>query len=132
MSVYVRHEIPFHDVDSLKIVWHGHYYKYFELARTALYRSYGLDVSDSQEMGYIFPVIESHCRYAQPLHYGQSIDISATLVSREVYLHIEYHILEAGTEKSLARGFTKQAVCRAEDGLLLMQVPDKLTQILDT
>ena len=131
MSVCVCHQIPFHDVDSLEIVWHGHYYKYFELARTALYRSYGLDVSETRSMGYIFPVIESHCRYAQPLHYGQKIDISASLVAHEVYLHIEYNILHERTNKSLARGFTKQAVCLAEGGQLLMQVPENLKRILD-
>ncbi|MDH3602364.1 MAG: hypothetical protein OEU26_22345, partial [Candidatus Tectomicrobia bacterium] len=25
-------EVPFHDVDMMGVVWHGHYYKYFELA----------------------------------------------------------------------------------------------------
>ena len=25
--------MPFHDVDALHVVWHGHYYKYLELAR---------------------------------------------------------------------------------------------------
>ena len=35
----IRMEVPFHDIDILGIVWHGHYNKYFELARTALYRT---------------------------------------------------------------------------------------------
>ena len=25
-------EVPFFDVDSMRIVWHGHYLKYFEIA----------------------------------------------------------------------------------------------------
>jgi len=28
--------VPFFDVDSMNIVWHGHYVKYFELARCQL------------------------------------------------------------------------------------------------
>jgi len=36
--------VPFHDVDVLHVVWHGHYYKYLEVARTALMKSAGLDV----------------------------------------------------------------------------------------
>ena len=32
----VELEVPLHDVDVLGIVWHGHYYKYLEAARTAL------------------------------------------------------------------------------------------------
>ena len=29
-------EIPFHDVDVIGVVWHGHYFKYLEIARCAL------------------------------------------------------------------------------------------------
>ena len=25
--------VPFHDVDMMEVVWHGHYTKYFEVAR---------------------------------------------------------------------------------------------------
>ena len=28
--------VPFHDVDLMEVVWHGHYAKYFEIARCAL------------------------------------------------------------------------------------------------
>lgn len=24
-------EVPFHDVDVMKVAWHGHYVKYFEI-----------------------------------------------------------------------------------------------------
>ena len=41
-EVHVDLEVPFHDVDVLQIVWHGHYYKYMELGRTALLRARGL------------------------------------------------------------------------------------------
>ena len=29
-------EVPFHDVDTMHVVWHGHYLKYFEVARCKL------------------------------------------------------------------------------------------------
>jgi acyl-CoA thioester hydrolase len=28
--------IPFHDVDMMGVVWHGNYFRYFEIAREAL------------------------------------------------------------------------------------------------
>ena len=41
----LSHEIevvpPFFDIDSMDIVWHGHYAKYFELARCALLDKFG-------------------------------------------------------------------------------------------
>ncbi len=36
VSETIEFEIPFFDVDSMEVTWHGHYIKYFELARCAL------------------------------------------------------------------------------------------------
>ena len=32
----VNIDVPFFDVDMMDVVWHGHYIKYFEVARCAL------------------------------------------------------------------------------------------------
>jgi len=129
MTVSVPHEIPFHDVDSLGIVWHGHYYKYFELARTALYRSLNFDVDDMGRLGFSFPVIESQCRYVEALRYGQPIDISARFREWEYYILIEYRITETGSGKRVAYGHTKQAVCDLA-GQLQPCVPESITNII--
>jgi acyl-CoA thioester hydrolase len=129
MTVTVPHEIPFHDVDSLGIVWHGHYYKYFELARTALYRSLNFDVDDMGRLGFSFPVIESQCRYSEALRYGQAIDISARFCKWEYYILIEYRINETGSGKRAAYGHTKQAVCDLA-GQLQPSVPESVTHII--
>ena len=39
-------DVPFHHVDALGIVWHGHYPKYFEAAGMALLRKLALDGGD--------------------------------------------------------------------------------------
>ncbi|MCP4409479.1 MAG: acyl-CoA thioesterase [Gammaproteobacteria bacterium] len=111
MTVTVPYEIPFYDVDSLGMVWHGHYYKYFELARTALYRSLNFDVDDMGRLGLTFPVIESQCRYREALRYGQKIDISAHFRDWEYYILIEYRIRKTRSGRRAAYGHTKQAVC---------------------
>ena len=129
MTVTVPCEIPFHDVDSLGIVWRGHYYKYFELARTALYRSLDFDVDDMGRLGFSFPVIESQCRYVDPLRYGQQVDISARFSEWEYYILIEYRICASGTGRRIAYGHTKQAVCDLA-GQLQPCVPDSVTDII--
>lgn len=129
MRVTVPYEIPFHDVDSLGIVWHGHYYKYFELARTALYRSLNFDVDDMGRLGFSFPVIESQCRYSEALRYGQQVDISAHFRAWDYYILIEYRINEAGSGKRAAYGHTKQAVCNLT-GKLQPSVPESVADII--
>ena len=129
MKVAVAHEIPFHDVDSLQIAWHGHHYKYFELARTALYRSLQLDIQDMQELGYAFPVIESHCRYCEPLKYGQKIIIHAYFKAWQYYILIHYRIDSPGGRR-LAYGHTKQAVCDPQ-GILQTPVPEPVHNVFN-
>jgi len=128
-DVSVPYQIPFHDVDSLNIVWHGHYYKYFELARTELFRACSFDVSEMQQSGYAFPVIESYCRYSEPLRYGQRVVIKANFKQWKSYVLIAYAILDAGSGKRLAYGHTKQAVCN-QKGQLLMAVPESVTNVI--
>jgi len=125
----VRLEIPFHDIDILGIVWHGHYYKYFELARTELYRRCNLDIGRMHALGYIFPVIESHCRYVQPLTYGQRIEAVARLVEYRSYIRIDYTLRDADNDKRMAYGHTKQAVCR-QDGTMLLAIPDDIIDLI--
>ncbi|HIB83230.1 MAG TPA: acyl-CoA thioesterase [Alphaproteobacteria bacterium] len=127
--ITLPYQIPFHDVDSLNIVWHGHYYKYFELARTALYRSVEFDVDAMKTLGMSFPVIESQCRYPDSLRYGQEINISANFQEWEYYIRIDYQISDATTEKRVAYGYTKQVACSAE-GSLHSSIPKSVTDII--
>ena len=78
-AVSVQIEVPFHDVDSLGIVWHGHYFKYLEMARTALMRGHGLDARDLRELGFGMVMIDCRCRHIAPLRYGDVARVFAWL-----------------------------------------------------
>ena len=113
--------IPFHDVDLMRVVWHGHYYKYFEIARTALFRTIGYDVLEMQASGYAWPVIESQCRYISPIRYGMKIQVTVTLQEYEHRLKLKYLILDPQTGRRLAKGTTIQvAVEMASEKMCLI------------
>ena len=101
-------EIPFHDVDLLGIVWHGHYAKYFEAARNVLFDQIGYNYLDMEASGYAWPVIEFNVRYAQPLVYKQTIAVEAAIVEYENRLKINYLVRDAASGKRLTRGYTVQ------------------------
>jgi acyl-CoA thioester hydrolase len=113
-------EVPFHDVDSLRVVWHGHFYKYFELARTVLLRSLRLDVPDLVELGYRFVVIESKCRHSYPLRYGDRFRVSAWLKDTEHRLNIAFEVTNLTAERRAARGHTIFATLDGNGQLLLV------------
>jgi len=119
----VRVDVPFYDLDGLNVVWHGHYYKYFEAARTAFLRSIGFDAPQMKRSGYVWFVIESHCRYIAPMRYGMTVVVSASLADVEHRIKFIYTILDKKTGRRLASGHTVQAAIDAKTGALCLQTP---------
>ena len=116
-------DIPFHDVDTMNVVWHGHYLKYFEIARCKLLDQFDYNYNQMKDSGYAWPVIESYVRYAQGIIFGQHIRIRATLKEWENRLKIEYQIFDAESGKRLTKGFTSQVAVEIETREMCFQSP---------
>lgn len=125
----VELEVPFHHVDALHVVWHGHYAEYFEHARSALLRSRGLDLGDpdaAPPQHRLF-VIESHCRYAFPLRYADRIRVSAWFGEIERRIVIHYEIINLTHGRRAARGYTALATVDRANRLRL-KTPEALVR----
>ena len=108
VSCEVEIEVPFFDVDLMDIVWHGHYVKYFEIARCVLLDKVGYNYMKMCESGYTWPVIDLRIRYAKPAKFGQKIIVYAGIDEWENRLKINYQITDKITESKLTRGYTCQ------------------------
>lgn len=98
--------VPFHDCDPLGIVWHGNYYRYLEQARTVLLQGYELDVGDFVELDLRLVMIETRCRYAFPLRYGDEFTVKSWLIDFEQRLHVGYQIWNDTRDRRAARAWT--------------------------
>ena len=108
LKAEVEIRVPFHDVDGMHVVWHGHYYKYFEVARTKLLQSIVYDVHEMKASGYSWPIVETNCKYVRPILYDQLIQVSAQIHEYENRLKIRYRIADAVSNSKLATGYTTQ------------------------
>ena len=108
LKAEVEIQVPFHDVDGMHVVWHGHYYKYFEVARTKLLQSIDYDVHEMKASGYSWPIVETNCKYVRPILYDQLIQVSAKIQEYENRLKIIYRISDAKSDEKLATGHTTQ------------------------
>ncbi len=124
-AVSVELEVPFHDVDAMRIVWHGHYLKYLEVARTHLMRSRDLDVSEIMNLGYRMVVIESRVRHTFPLHYGDRFRASAWIADCDNRIRVQYVLWNLTHDRRAARGHTDLATTR-QDGSLLLETPEAI------
>lgn len=115
--------IPFHDVDPMNVVWHGHYFKYFELARTELETRLGLTFSVMNEMGFICPVIESHCRHVSAMRYGDRGRCRSWIAQVDRRVTVAYELWNRTTDRRSAEGHTVQAALDRDTGQMLLEVP---------
>ena len=65
LSETIRVQVRFSEVDSIRMVWHGHYIKYMEDAREAFGRKYGLEYMYIYDCGYLAPMFDIKMRYHQ-------------------------------------------------------------------
>ena len=113
LSAAVDVEVPFHDVDAMQVAWHGHYVKYFELARCALLRRFDYDYPQMHASGYLWPIVECHLKYIRPARYRQNLSVQATLLEYENRIKIAYQIRDRETGERLTKGYTVQVAVDA-------------------
>ncbi|MCF6775308.1 acyl-CoA thioesterase [Thiotrichales bacterium 19X7-9] len=126
-------EIPFFDVDSMRIVWHGNYIKYFEIARCRLLDKLGYNYVDMENEGLIWPVIDIRVKYIKPIYFKQVILIDAFIVEYENRLKIQYIIYDKQTGDKLTKAYSIQIAVNADTSEMYYQSPqhiiDKFTQL---
>lgn len=108
ISETVTTEIPFHDVDMMEVAWHGHYVKYFEIARCALLDRIKYNYREMKISGYAWPVTNLRIKYVRPACFGQKIDIICSVVEYENRLVLDFLIRDHVTGQRLTRGQTTQ------------------------
>ncbi|GHA14666.1 thioesterase [Arenicella chitinivorans] len=124
-------EVPFYDVDAYRIVWHGNYPKYFEVARCQLLEAIGYPYEKMEQSGYFFPVIDLHTRYVKPIVFKQKIQVSAMLRDWENKLVIDYVIIDLDTGQRLTKGRTQQVAVLMPDNITQFQSPPELIQHIE-
>jgi acyl-CoA thioester hydrolase len=120
--------VPFFDIDSMNIAWHGHYSKYLEVARCKLLDKIGYNYKDMAASGFMFPIVDMQIKFIKPLLFEQQVVITATIVECEFRLKIKYLIRDAATHKKLTTAYTIQAAVKTSNNSLQINCPDILIQ----
>lgn len=124
----IEGEVPFHDVDPLRIVWHGHYFKYLEVARTALFVRHGIDGEDMLQLGYRFVISHTECRHVSPLTYRDRYRVKAWFLGdAEHRVDVGYEVWNLTADKRAARART-ELVTTDEHGTMHLVTPPLIHQ----
>jgi len=128
LSAEVEIEIPFFDVDPMAVAWHGHYVKYFEVARCAMLRKIDYDYPKMHESGYLFPVVELYLKYVNAARYGQAVVVAAEILEYENRLKIGYRIRDKASGQRLTKGWSVQVAVDAKTNELQFVSPKVLVE----
>jgi len=123
-SCAIEFEVPFADTDCQKIVWHGNYLRYFELARVKLFEKCDL-FSLAEEGTYTFVVSESYCKHYHPLRFRDRCRVQVTFVDIDHRLNMRFVITKDDGTK-VAKGHTHVVTLDAQ-GKLQLVTPEAVT-----
>lgn len=130
LSAALELQVPFQDVDAAQIVWHGNYFRYFEMARAELLRRIDYDYPQMRASGYAWPLVDAHVRFLQPLRYAQWIRVEAGLVEWENRMRVDYLVSDVETGRRLGIGSTVQCAVRLDGWVLELASPPALLERL--
>lgn len=100
----------YEETDQMGVIYHGNYFRYFEVGRCEYLRALGYSYRGLEEKGIILPVVESSCRYIQPVVYDQEIIIRTTIASfKGVRISFHYQLVDKTIGQILAEGTTHHA-----------------------
>jgi acyl-CoA thioester hydrolase len=115
--------VPFFDIDSMDVVWHGHYVKYLEIARCALLDRVGHNYAQMKAAGYVWPVIDLQLRYVRAARFGQRLRVRADLAEWKNRLKVHYLVSDAESGERMTRASTVQVAVSIADGAMQMVSP---------
>jgi len=102
-------EVRFSEVDSMNIVWHGSYVLYFEDAREAFGKKYGLGYLDIFGNGYYAPLVDLRFNYKKPLVYGHKARVEIGFRNTQAAKIIfDYEIYDTQDGSLIATGYSVQ------------------------
>jgi acyl-CoA thioester hydrolase len=112
--------VRFSEVDALQIVWHGHYVNYFEEARRAFGRRYGVDYTAFIERNIAVPLVQLRVDYLVPARMADTLEVTARLrKSDSARLDFDYEVRREGEGTLLATGSTSQVFTTPAGELIL-------------
>ena len=123
LTSVVEFPVRFSEVDSMQIVWHGHYVKYMEEGREDFGRKFGINYMLIKAEGYTAPVVKLSCDYKKTLSYDDTV-IVETRYEDTPAAKITYSFkIFRGSDKELVATGESVQVFLDMNGELVLTIP---------
>lgn len=104
--------VAFADLDGMRAVYHTNYIKWFDLARTKLFREAGFKMEKWENGGVLLPLVVCHCEYKEGAVFDDPLKVTAAVTEiKGKVITLEYEIENLDTNRIISTGLTKQVFC---------------------
>jgi acyl-CoA thioester hydrolase len=126
----MRYEVRviFGDTDQMGVVYYANYLRFFEGARSALWRSLGRSYKDVEAQGIALPVVEAHVNYRKPARYEDLLEVEVEISEVRMASMRFTYVVWRGTDK-IADGYTRHGVIGVDGRPRAL--PDSLRDMLE-
>ena len=122
MFLTTLHRVKLFDTDTMGVVHHSNYIRWFETGRVEFLRTLGIDLNEMMNDGILFPIVEIGAKFHAPARFGDELEIETTAEAlTKAKMKFNYVIRRRGEDKILAEGtstnvFTNDGkICRLPD-----------------
>lgn len=123
--------VPFHDLDPMQVVWHGNYFKYFDVARFGLFDSVGVDLYQYlTDRDLVFPLTRSSIKHISPLRFNDRFICRATVAEARYKIALNFEIIRPESNEICTRGTGEQVAVKLPDMALEFEIPPEITRAL--
>ncbi|MCO5250634.1 MAG: acyl-CoA thioesterase [Candidatus Kapabacteria bacterium] len=98
--------VRYADTDRMGFLYNGNYLTLFEIGRTELMRTHGMNYRKMEDEGFMLPLTQAYAKYINPAYYDDVLEIQAALeYTGGALLRFNYNILKDNT--IITNGFTE-------------------------
>ena len=116
-TIKIQYKVHFFDTDTMGVVHHSNYIRWFEIGRVEYLRSIGIDLNDMMLDGILFPITKVEVQYHSPAYFDDLLEIETTAVAlTKAKMEFEYKVFRNGDDKVLVTGFTQNVFTNKETG----------------
>lgn len=91
--------VRYSETDKMGYVYNGNYATYYEIGRTEMMRSLGMDYSKMEESGIMLPLLDLKCKFIKPAYYDQEITIKTTVKEKPaIRMLFDYELFNEAKE----------------------------------
>jgi acyl-CoA thioester hydrolase len=117
-------EVRFSEVDSMGIVWHGAYARYFEDGREEFGKKFGLGYMFIFHNGFYAPLTDLNFQFKKPLQYEDKAIIETSFIdSPAAKIQFEYRIYFPGDNSVICTGSSTQVFLDKDYKLMWFNPP---------